>query len=308
MPRERTSEAAARTVDAGLTPCPSPTLNPLLKEHAPSVPAEADLPKSESKPGRMSSLRLSLVSFVSRLFGTGRKKLHRQTHSNTREDDQKEIERLDRYAARRALLPLSLPNQLILCKGMIHHPNDHYIKIIENCSNIPMLVGDRKSSHSRSKFRRVRLCLGGRWYATWTEPFLNARVQNHEIMVKICDHQLATAPETTVVKAWQKPEDKHSWYFEVGIPGPIDRTITVQEDFEWHARQRFRLEGEKKYRHGSYLIQVSAGKVVAILERRLTRKGSSVVSLSFTITFLGSGQQYGGLWKIIVFAIGLCGY
>jgi hypothetical protein len=190
---------------------------------------------------------------------------------------------------------------------MIHHPNDHGIKIIENCSKLSLLVGHGERSHLHSKFRGVSLCLGGRWYATWTQPFLKAYIHKHQITVEVCDHQLETAPETTVVKAWHVPKDKHAWHFAVGILGPIDKTTTVQEDYVWYTKRNYLLEGEEKHRHGSFLIQVSTQKVVAILERRLTRKGSSVVSMSFKISFLGSGHQYGGLWKIIVFAIGLCG-
>lgn len=189
---------------------------------------------------------------------------------------------------------------------MLHHPRDHGIKVVGNCSNLPLLVGYRERSHLRSKFRGVSLCLGEKWYATWTQPFLKAYVYKRQITVRVCDHQLETVPETTVVKAWHA-SDRHAWHFTVEIPGPIDKTTTVQEDFEWYTKRDYWLEGDKRHRRGSYLVQVSTQKVVAILERRLTRKGSSVISLSFIIWFLGSGNQYGGLWKTIVFAIGLCG-
>lgn len=307
--REHASEAVTQRAVTVLTPCPFPTLDSELNNRATtSAPAKTDLANSKSKPGRRSSLRISLASFMSRLSTLSKKKPHKQSHSKTLEGDQKETERLDRLAARTALLPLSLPHQLVLCKRLIHSPNDYDIQIMDTCSNIPMLVGYREGSHLRSKFRGVSLCLGGRWYATWTEPFLKARVHNHETTVKVCDHQLATAPQTTVVKAWQSPEDKHAWFFQADIPGPIDKTAPVKEDFEWRTRQSFILTGEQERRRGSYLVQISTQNVVAVLKRRLIQNGSSIVSLSFTITFRGSGQNYGGLWKIIVFAIGLCTY
>lgn len=172
---------------------------------------------------------------------------------------------------------------------------------------MPLLVGYREGPHLSSKTRQISLCVGDKWYATWTDPFLKAYVDKHRIAVDVCDHQLETAPETTIIKAWHGVSDKHTWRFTVGIPNPLDNTVTVQEDFEWYTRQIYRLEGSKGHRHGSFLVQVSTKKVVATLERRVRRRGSSVVSLGFVISFLGSGKQYGGMWKIIVFAIGLCG-
>lgn len=194
-----------------------------------------------------------------------------------------------------------------MCGLTLHHLNEHGIKIIESCSNSPLLVGYREGPHLSSKTRKLSLCVGDKWYATWTDPFLKAYVDECQITVKIRDHLLETAPEATVVNAWQGASGKHTWRFTVGIPHPLDHTTTVQEDFEWHTGELYRLAGEKGHRHGSYLVRVSTRMVVATLERRLWRRRSSVVSLGFVITFLGSGRQYGGLWKIIVFAIGLCG-
>lgn len=190
---------------------------------------------------------------------------------------------------------------------MLHHPSEHGIKIIESCGDLPLFVGYREGSHLSSKTRQVSICVGDKWYATWTEPFLKACVEKHQITVNVCDHQLETAPETTVVKAWHGVSDKYLWRFTVGIPNPHDNTTTVREDFEWYTRRIYRLEGEKRHRRGSFLIQVSTQKVVATLKRRLRGGKSSAVSLGFVISFLGSGHQYGGLWKIIVFSIGLCG-
>lgn len=179
--------------------------------------------------------------------------------------------------------------------------------IIECCSNSALLVGYRERSYLSSKTRQISLCLGEKWYATWTAPFLEAHVDKDQIIVNVCDHQLETAPETTIVKAWHGASDKYIWRFTVGIPNPFDKTTTVQEDFEWYTRRSYRLEGETRNRHGSFLVQVSTQKIVATLKRRLRGKRSSVMSLGFVISFLGPGNQYGGLWKIIVFAIGLCG-
>lgn len=185
--------------------------------------------------------------------------------------------------------------------------HEHGVKIVESCSNLPIFVGHREGPHWSSKTRQISLYVGDKWYATWTEPFLKANVDKHQITVNVCDHQLETAPEYTVVKAWHGPSDKYIWRFTVGIPDPDDNTITKREDFEWYTRRLYRLQGDQRHRHGSFLVQVSTQNVVATLKRRLRGRGSSVVSLGFVISFLGSGHQYGGLWKIIVFAIGLCG-
>lgn len=55
---------------------------------------------------RLTSLRLSLASFVSRLFTRRKKGKHGRAFPKTREDDQKESERLNRLSARQAFLPL----------------------------------------------------------------------------------------------------------------------------------------------------------------------------------------------------------
>lgn len=194
-----------------------------------------------------------------------------------------------------------------MCRRTMNHPNDHGIKIIGSNSGSPLLVGYREGSHLSSSPRSISLCLGRLWYGTWTIPFLEANLNKHQIMVTVCDHQLETAPETTVVRACHPVNDKHAWRFTVRIPNPIDKTTTVQEDFEWYTRRVFRLEGDKWNRHGSYLMQVSTQKVVAQLERRRRRRRRLIMSPVFVISFLGSGNEFGGIWKVIVFAIGLCG-
>lgn len=103
---ELPSEAAARTADAGQTPRPSLAQDSPLKERIPNPCARADLPSSKSEPTRMSSLKLSLASFMSRLFGSSKRAHRGRALSETCEDDRKESERLDRWSARQAFLPL----------------------------------------------------------------------------------------------------------------------------------------------------------------------------------------------------------
>lgn len=178
--------------------------------------------------------------------------------------------------------------------------------ITDYYGNLPLLVGYQDGSHLSSKSRQVGVCVGDKWYATWTAPFLKAYGDRNQIIVNVCDHQFETAPETTVIKAWHETNDKHAWRFAVEIPDPADNTMTVLEEFEWYTRRNYRLQGDRKRRKGCYLIQVSTQKVVAQLGRRWRRRRSAA-SLVLTISFLGAGNEYGGLWKIIVFAVGLCG-
>lgn len=103
---ELPSEAAARTADAGLTPRPSLTPDLLIGERVPSACARVGHPRSGSEPTRRSSLRLSLASFMARLFGPNKRAHRGRTLSKTCEDDRKESERLDRWSARQAYLPL----------------------------------------------------------------------------------------------------------------------------------------------------------------------------------------------------------
>lgn len=103
---EQASEAAAWRAVTAPTPGPPPTHDSQLHARPPSPPVEADLPHSKSKPGWRSSLRISLASFMSRLFTSSKKKIHGYTLSEAQEGDKKESERMDRLAARTALLPL----------------------------------------------------------------------------------------------------------------------------------------------------------------------------------------------------------
>lgn len=103
---EQASEAVAQRTGIVLTPDPLPALESHVHDHALNGPVEADLLQSKSKPGWRSSLRMSFASFMSRLFTPIKNKVHKKTLPETKEGDRKETERLDRLAARTALLPL----------------------------------------------------------------------------------------------------------------------------------------------------------------------------------------------------------
>ena len=105
VPREHALDDAARTALADSTPRPSSAPDP-LQEPTPRASSRADPSEPKAQPTLMSSLRLSLASFVSRLFHPSKKANHNPASSKTWEDDRKESERLDRWSARQAFLPL----------------------------------------------------------------------------------------------------------------------------------------------------------------------------------------------------------
>lgn len=78
----------------------------LPQRYVPSACTRAKSLEPNARPTRMSSLRLSLASFVSRLFTRRKKGRHQPALSKVREDDRKEFERLNRMSARMTSLPL----------------------------------------------------------------------------------------------------------------------------------------------------------------------------------------------------------
>lgn len=104
-PQEHASHTPVQKDNAGSTPHPCPTLSALQK-HKPNACVRAVLPKSKSEPTLISSLRRSLSSFVSTLFTPRKKGQHASSHSETRQDDRKESERLARWSAHQDFLPL----------------------------------------------------------------------------------------------------------------------------------------------------------------------------------------------------------
>lgn len=86
-------------------PMPVPHAAPATdsaQQHIPSASARAESLKPTSQPIVRSSLRLSLASFVSRLFRWSKKWQQRTALSTASEDDRKESERVNRFSARQA--------------------------------------------------------------------------------------------------------------------------------------------------------------------------------------------------------------
>lgn len=96
--------ALGRRACGGSTRYPTPVPEP-LQESVSRARARADSPDPPSQPTLMSR-RLSLASFVSRLFTRSNKGQHAPALLQAREDDRKESERLRRWSAGRACLPL----------------------------------------------------------------------------------------------------------------------------------------------------------------------------------------------------------
>lgn len=91
-----------RHVPSACDPVPAPGAP---QTHVPSACARTESVEPASQPKLISSLRLSLASFVSRLFSWRKKEQHEPALAKAREDDQRDSERLNRRSALQ-LLPL----------------------------------------------------------------------------------------------------------------------------------------------------------------------------------------------------------
>lgn len=156
----------------------------------------------------------------------------------------------------------------------------------------------------------MELCLGDEWYGTFAKPFLTAVAGENEIEVAFGD--TGDTPNTSgflKVSAKRVVTDARAWKFNIGVPNArstdTSANTDVQEEFEWHAHRTFRLRGQDGPVNGSFLIRKSNGHAVALLEPEAWR-WDAVISGHVKISFLGTGQKYGGLWKLIVFVIGCC--
>lgn len=99
--------------------------------------------------------------------------------------------------------------------------------------------------------------------------------------------------------------DKTAWRFTIGVPDARNTDANTQEEFEWHTHRDFFIKGQDRQERGSVLIRKSTGYAVAQLESGPWKR-DAVLAGDMMVSFLGAGQNYGGLWKIIVFAIGCC--
>lgn len=151
----------------------------------------------------------------------------------------------------------------------------------------------------------MKLCLGDEWYGAHAQPFLTARASKDDINIEIESGNTPNSPGPLNVSAKRVVTDEMAWHFHIGIFDACNTNTGVQEEFEWHTHQTFRIRGQDGSANGSFLIRKSNGYAVAHLKPEPWR-WDAVVSGEVIISFLGAGLKYGGLWKIIVFVIGCC--
>ncbi|KUI74036.1 hypothetical protein VM1G_11926 [Cytospora mali] len=198
-----------------------------------------------------------------------------------------------------------LPNELYLrSQRLVKHDRGGF-QVAENMSDRALLVGYREGSRWKNKIDVLKLCQGDEWYGTYAQPFLTARSGNENIGIKVqCGNSTNSASHMNTI-AMRVVNDKTAWRFTTGVSDARNINTGVQEEFEWHTHRNFCIQGQGGTRSGSVLVRKSNGHAVAQLEYGLW-KPDSVMTGDLKISFLGSSQKYGGLWKIVVFAIGCC--
>lgn len=191
-----------------------------------------------------------------------------------------------------------LPNTLCLQKQKVERLESHGLGISSRFGSEPMFVGYRDGSRRKKKINSMELCQGYLWYGRRAGPFLKASQTaedriNIQFRSYLPDHHGKRS--MTVVKANGK------WSFIMDIPRPGDDAM-MPEAFEWRHNQKYRVSSSEKLREGYVLVQLSTQQAVA----RMSVSGS-ILSSDIEIEYLGAGQVYGGLWKIISLVVGTFG-
>lgn len=206
----------------------------------------------------------------------------------------------------------SLPDHLCLCASEVG-PEDgdsklstspYGLKIAENTSAEPLLVGFRYGSRLRNKIYHISLCLGPKWYGSSNGPFLKA---SHERRNNFIITYRSEYPDLDgkCVRVIHTTSSKLGTTFGMVVPDLATNMPTL-EAFGWRQRQDFRFKSEKP-RYGKVLVLTSAAQpqqVVAYMEwgeGRLHR----AMTRDFNIDFIGVGSAYGGTWKVIAFIVGI---
>lgn len=183
-------------------------------------------------------------------------------------------------------------------------PPAHGFQISTNAGGGPLLVGFRYGSRWKNKIEDISLCLGEEWYGSAYGPFF--RATSHGITFKFVHRNPAPDKTGKHLRMGMATKSALGTIFSFKVPNLADNTMNLQ-DFEWRHRGTQRLRGSNYANKGvSVLVQKSINQAVACM--CWGHKAGKVLTGDFAIEFLGAGQTYGGIWKLVSFMIGILGY
>lgn len=195
-----------------------------------------------------------------------------------------------------------LPNHLCLQKQRVQPHDSHGFAISSNVGGQPLFVGYRDGSRMKNKITSVELCKGDTWYGTYAGPFIKA-LKTSETRMSIQFRSYIPGHHgkrrITAVKVNER------WSFIMDISRPGDNVI-VPEAFEWRHKQKYRMGTSELEKEGYVLVQLSTKQAIAHMSAGLQRSGF-IFSGDLEIDFLGAGEIYGGLWKLMALVIGIFG-
>lgn len=104
-----------------------------------------------------------------------------------------------------------------------------------------------------------------------------------------------------IVKATRSKKD--TWIFQLELVNQ-DTKKSSCEFFEWRHQRAFTLMGNVNQQYGSVLVRLSTNQAVARIQYGDYKVGSALAQ-DLVIEYLGAGQSFGGLWKIIALVLGV---
>lgn len=191
-----------------------------------------------------------------------------------------------------------LPNTLCLQKQKVQDLDIRGLAIANDFGGEPLFVGYRDGSRMKRKISSIELCQGRSWYGRHAGPFLKA---SQTVEDRISIQFRSYMPDHHGKRSMTVVKTNGKWSFIMDIPRLSDDGM-MPEAFEWRHKQKYCVSSSERLREGYVLVQLSTQQAVA----RMSVSGS-LLSSDIEIEYLGGGQLYGGLWKIISLVIGIFG-
>lgn len=198
--------------------------------------------------------------------------------------------------------PFSLPDRLYLRRQITQPRESHAVQIGNETGNKPLFVGYRDGSHVRNRVKLLNLCLGNTWYGNYgVDTFIEAKVSSSDSQAITIN--IRTGKGTRVFRAIRTR--KGTWNLQIEVLDQATQKV-MPEFFEWRHQRNFKLKGNVNQQQGSILVQLSTNQAVARIQPGSDKAGSAMAQ-ELEIDYLGAGQNFGWLWKIVVFVIGILG-